>query len=61
MDSYINVMKKQFPEKPGVDDEGNPIPVEDPAPVGVVPDLLADSQMYQWAGIGFGQQEMYRL
>lgn len=26
-----------------------------------MPDLLEDSFVYQWAGVGFGQQEMYRL
>jgi len=26
-----------------------------------VQDLLADSRIFQWAGIGFGEQESYRL
>ena len=29
--------------------------------IGNVPDLLADSKLYEWAGIGFGEQETYRL
>lgn len=28
-------------------------------PVGYVPDLLAESKIYQWAGIGFSEQETY--
>ena len=27
----------------------------------MIPDLLADASVYQWAGIGFGKQELYRL
>jgi len=55
-------MKYQFgARKPQLEgeDEGED-EAEVPA-VGFVPDLIADSQMYQWAGIGFGKQETYRL
>lgn len=31
------------------------------APVGFVADLMAYSKVWQWAGIGFGEQETYRL
>lgn len=30
-------------------------------PIGFVPDLLADSKLFEWAGIGFGEQETYRI
>ena len=42
----------------GEDGEEEPAEAE---PVGMVPDLLEESQIYQWAGVGFGQQEVYRL
>lgn len=35
--------------------------VEDANPVGLVQDMRADSKQWQWAGIGFGEQETYRL
>ena len=61
MDGYINEMKNQFGAKkaPG-DGEEEEAPEEVP-PVGLVPDMLAESKIFQWAGIGFGQQELYRL
>lgn len=31
------------------------------APVNNVPDLLAESKSLSWAGIGFGEEETYRL
>jgi len=31
------------------------------APVCHIQDLLADQRVFQWAGIGFGEQETYRL
>jgi len=61
MDAYITAMKYEFgAKKPVLEGEEDAEPEEIP-PVGYVPDLLADSQMYQWAGIGFGKQEVYRL
>jgi hypothetical protein len=30
-------------------------------PCGFVPDLLADTRVYQWAGIGFGDNETLLL
>lgn len=46
---------------------GPPVDPEDPdavpeiAPVGFVADLMALSKQWQWAGVGFGEQETYRL
>ena len=61
MDAYITQMKNTFGvRKVPAEGEEEEAP-EEQAPVGFVPDLLADAQMYQWAGIGFGQQELYRL
>lgn len=55
-------MKYQFgAKKPAVEGEDDEAEPEEVPPVGFVPDLLNDSQIYQWAGIGFGQQEIYRL
>jgi hypothetical protein len=31
------------------------------APINNVPDLLAESKSLSWAGIGFGEEETYRL
>ena len=54
-------MQEQFGgKKAGGDDEEAEEPAE-AAPVGFVPDLLEDARVYQWAGIGFGKQELYRL
>lgn len=51
-------MQKAF-ALPQPEEEGGEIP--EVAPVGFVSDLLADSKIWQWAGIGFGEQETYRL
>ena len=60
MESYNTSMKTQFGAvKPAGDDEAEE--VAEAEPVGEVPDLLQDSYVYQWAGVGFGQQETYRL
>lgn len=29
------------------------------APVGYVPDFLKEAKIYQWAGVGFSEQETY--
>lgn len=57
LDSYTGQMQKVF---------AGPIPEDDAEPeaapsVGFVADLLAYSKIWQWAGIGFGEQETYRL
>ena len=66
MTDYIKEMKKAFPagKKMGGDDgddDAGDGDGEAAAAVGFVPDLLEDAQVYQWAGIGFSQQELYRL
>ena len=64
MNAYIEKMKTQFGARkaPGEGEEGgDDEPPEEVPAVGLVPDLLADSLIYQWSGIGFGQQELYRL
>ena len=60
MTDYIKEMKKAFPagKKMGGDDDADGDgdgDAEAAAPVGFVPDLLDDAQVYQWAGIGFSQ------
>ena len=54
MQDYIKKMKDQFPKKVEGEEGGDDAQPEEAPPIGAVPDLLADSQMYQWAGIGFG-------
>lgn len=51
-------MQKLF-QGPQPDEEGNE--PEPAAAVGFVSDLLATSKIWQWAGVGFGEQETYRL
>ena len=60
LESYIKKIETHFPQKPKVDDEGNEEAVE-VGPVGHVPDLLADAKVIEWAGLGFGEYETYRL
>lgn len=51
-------MRKHFVQ-PEPDDEGN---IPQPEPINSqVQDLMAEARLYQWAGIGFGEQETYRL
>ena len=56
--SYSDAMRPAFAVGEP-DDEGN-IPQPDPIST-QVQDLMAESRVYQWAGIGFGEQETYRL
>ncbi len=56
--AYIAEMQKRF-AGPQPDEEGGEVP--EVAPVGFVQDLRADSRQWQWAGVGFGEQETYRL
>ena len=53
MDAYNTKMKSQFgaPKPSGEDDEAE---VAEPDAVGEVPDLLQESYVFQWAGVGFG-------
>ena len=51
-------MQKAF-AGPQPEEEGGEVP--EVAPVGFVSDLLASSKVWQWAGVGFGEQETYRL
>lgn len=50
-------LNKAVPAEGGEEEEA----VDDAGPVGFVQDLRADSKQWQWAGIGFGEQETYRL
>jgi radial spoke head protein 4/6 len=58
LQEYTTQMQKKF-AKPQPNEDGE-MP-EEPAPVNYVSDLLKDAKMWQWAGIGFGEQEVYRL
>lgn len=58
LDGYTGQMQKIF-AKPVADDGDDP--PEEPPAVAYVADLNALSRQWQWAGIGFGEQETYRL
>mmetsp|Transcript_40301 Transcript_40301/g.61500 ORF Transcript_40301/g.61500 Transcript_40301/m.61500 type:complete len:267 (-) Transcript_40301:439-1239(-) len=61
MRDYVGIMRDQFGGKKATGEDGEEAEATEAAPVGLVPDLLEDSEVYQWAGIGFGKQETYRL
>ena len=51
-------------QKPAGEGEGEPEGGEEPAEVGPianVADLIGDQKIYEWAGIGFGEIETYRI
>ena len=54
MTAYINTMREHFGQKKATEDGEEEEP-EAAAPVGFVPDLLEEAQVWQWAGIGFSQ------
>ena len=58
LQEYISKLEAHF-SRPKGDEEGEE-PAE-PGPINNVPDLLGDSKVYEWAGIGFGEQETYRI
>jgi hypothetical protein len=58
LESYNQTMQKKF-AKPQPDEDGN-MP-EEAGPVTYINDLMKESRIWQWAGIGFGEQECYRL
>jgi hypothetical protein len=51
---YINAASKFFP-KPPKQSEEDAEEVDSGSPIGFVQDLMAERQIYQWAGIGFGE------
>ena len=57
-ESYIKKMSPHF-EQPEANEEGE-IPQPDPI-ASQVQDLLSESRVFQWAGVGFGEMETYRL
>jgi radial spoke head protein 4A len=58
LESYNVQMQKAF-AGPQPEEEGGEVP--EVQPVGYVADLLAQAKVWRWAGIGFGEQETYRL
>ena len=57
-EDYCKKIAPHFAQ-PEADDDGN-IPQPDPLATSVQ-DLMSESRIFQWAGIGFGEQETYRL
>lgn len=43
------------------DEDGNEVPAEEVPPIGTMPDTIADSKVWQWAGVGFGEYETMLL
>lgn len=57
-EEYVKKVSPHFAQ-PEADEEGV---VPQPDPLGTqVQDLTSESRIFQWAGIGFGEQETYRL
>ena len=44
-----------------VNDDGEEVEAGGAAPIGNIPDLLADSKVWQWAGVGFGEYDTMLL
>ena len=55
--AYIDKTKPLF-TAPVADEDGN---VPERAAVTQIQDLLSESKLFNWAGVGFGQQESYLL
>lgn len=55
---YVQKMAPHFAQ--GEPDEEGVIPQPDPLAT-QVQDLMSESKVWQWAGIGFGEAETYRL
>ena len=43
------------------EEEGGEPEAAEVGPIGNVADLIADQRIYEWAGIGFGEIETYRI
>ena len=50
---------KKAPEK--LDDEGNVVPEEAPASIGLLPDIRSDAKQWEWAGVSFGEFDLMLL
>ena len=62
MTEYNQKAMALFPKKKEkTEDDDDNGDGDEPQPVTFVSDLMADSQLWQWAGVGFGQQEVYLL
>ena len=56
---FYVIIKK--PPAENEEEEGAGGSEEPPAATGFVSDLLSDSKIFEWAGIGFGEVESYRI
>jgi hypothetical protein len=50
-----------FKSKMTVNDDGEEVEEGSSVPIGNIPDLLCDSKVWQWAGVGFGQYDTMLL
>ena len=44
-----------------VNEDGEEVTEEGAAAVGNIPDLISDSKVWQWAGVGFGEYDTMLL
>jgi radial spoke head protein 4/6 len=59
MQPYLSKIQALFPPKP--EEGGDPDEAPEPSTAGKLSDLFKDSQVLQWAGVGFGEEETFRL
>lgn len=43
------------------DEEGNEIPEEPAAAIGLLPDIASDAKQWEWAGVSFGDYDLMLL
>lgn len=56
LQGFITEMQSKYYKKVVLDEEGGEEPPE-LAPIGYIPDILSESKIYQWAGVGIGEEE----
>jgi hypothetical protein len=64
LQAYIDKMQGAGKKKPAAEGEGGEEGEAEAAevgPIGFVADLIADQKIFEWAGIGFGEIETYRI
>ena len=59
MSDHISTVQGLF-AGPKIDPD-DPDNIPEVGPVGMVQNLMADMKIFQWAGVGFGEQETYCL
>ena len=60
-EAHIESGRAHFVSEKTVDEDGNEVEAGGSGPIGNIPDLLADSKVWQWAGVGFGEYDTLLL